>query len=157
MSIKYPLINGVRHDFSSIEAKIAGRSFLGFEEITYSHSREPGDVYGTHAQRIGRTRGQYKAEAAVVMYKAEYADFIASLGDGYMEKTFELVVSYSERFDGRLKTITDRIVGCTIRRSEDSHRQGNEALRVRVELDPMYVLENALPGKAIHPLHNMKR
>ncbi len=37
---QYPLVNGVRHSFTSIELKLAGQIFVGFSSIKYSRKRE---------------------------------------------------------------------------------------------------------------------
>jgi hypothetical protein len=136
-----PLINGNRYDFSSIEAKLDGRSYLGFKSINYSHSLEPGEVFGTDAQKMGRTRGQYKPEASFEMYKEEYALLLAGLGDGYMERAFMIVVNYEER-DLIPRVVTDRIVGFRIKKAENAHSPGNEPLTVKVEGSVMYILED---------------
>jgi hypothetical protein len=147
-----PLINGNRYDFSSIKAMVKGLTYLGFKSINYSHSLEPGEVYGTHAQKMGRTRGQYKPEASFEMYKEEYALLLTGLGPGYMERSFDIVVNYEE-WDGLTqRVVTDNIIGFRIKKAENAHSSGNEPLTVKVEGSVMYVLENGLA-----PLNNLHK
>jgi hypothetical protein len=147
-----PLINGNRYDFSSIRAMVKGLTYLGFKSINYSHSLEPGEVYGTHAQKMGRTRGQYKPEASFEMYKEEYALLLTGLGPGYMERSFDIVVNYEE-WDGLTqRVVTDVVAGFRIKKAENAHSSGNEPLTVKVEGSVMYVLENGLA-----PLNNLHR
>ncbi len=147
-----PLINGNRYDFSSIKAMLGGLSYLGFKSINYSHSLEPGEVYGTHAQKMGRTRGQYKPEASFEMYKEEYALLLTGLGPGYMERSFDIVVNYEE-WDGLTqRVITDNIIGFRIKKAENAHSSGNEPLTVKVEGSVMYVIENGLA-----PINNLHK
>jgi hypothetical protein len=151
-SIGNPLINGNRYDYSSIKAMLDGLSYLGFKSINYSHALEPGEVYGTHAQKMGRTRGQYKPEASFEMYKEEYALLLLGLGPGYMERSFDIVVNYEE-WDGSIqRVITDNIIGFRIKKAENAHSSGNEPLTVKVEGSVMYVLENGLA-----PLNNLHK
>ncbi len=151
-AISNPLINGNLYDFSSIEAKLDGQTYLGFKSINYSHGLEPGEVFGTDAQKAGRTRGQYKPESSFEMYKAEYALLIQGLGPGYMERSFNVVVNYEEWDGPVLRVVTDVVIGFRIKKAENAHSSGNEPLTVKVDGSVMYVIENGLP-----PLDNMRR
>jgi hypothetical protein len=141
MPISYPLINGVRYDFSSIEVHIAGRTVLGIKEISYSDNLEPGEVYGTHAQQLARTRGQYKAEGSMSLYREEADEFIRSLGEGFLEKVFDIAVYYAE---GKMPLVTDTIRGCRIKKHDLSPSAGSDALQVKFDLHVMYILHNGI-------------
>jgi hypothetical protein len=132
-----PLINGNRHDYSSIEFRLGGgpRTF-GVVEISYSHTLEPTAVRGTSAKKIGRTRGQYDAEGSFTVFKTEADEIIAELGDGYLERSFNILVSYAEP---GLPVVSDVLVGCRIKRDEDQHSEGGEPLRVKFDLDVMEI------------------
>lgn len=138
---QYPLINGLRFDFSSVEANINGQVYTGVSELDYSHKLEPGKVRGTSAQVNGRTRGQYEPDGSFSMYKQEAAEFIAALGPGFMEQAFDIVVHYSEVGQ---PLITDRLIGCRIKSSGNSHKEGADALTVKFELDIIAVIENGI-------------
>ncbi len=142
------LINGKRYDFSSLELAFIGAGFLtqpviGFKEITYSSALEPGMVYGAHAQPIGRTRGQYKPEAALTLYRQEFDELITTLGAqaqgrGFMEVEFNILLSYSD--DGQ-PLVSDIIETCRIKKVDHS-ASGTDALEVKLELSPMNILHN---------------
>lgn len=134
----YPLINGVRHEWSSIEIKLNGVVYIGVKEIAYSDSLEPTKVYGVHPQPIGRTRGQYEAEASFTLYLDEANTLIDALGDGFKEVPFDIVVSYSEGG----KTITDEIIGARIKANDQSNSQGSDPLERKFDLDIMFVRWN---------------
>lgn len=140
--LSYPLINGMKHDYSSVEISIDGAKFIGVKEISYKHSLEPGEVRGTRSQLLGRTRGKYSAEGSMTLYLSEYQDLIAKLaakGIGYLEQDFDVEVSYSGR---NTDLVTDRLRGCRIKSADKSHSSGEEALVVKCDLHVMYLLES---------------
>jgi len=141
MTLAYPLINGVRYDFSSIEVKVSGRSFLGIKEIAYSDSLEPGEVYGAHAQVLGRTRGQYKAEGSMTLFRAEADEWLQALGEGFLEAVFDIQVFYAE---AGMPLVTDTLVGCRIKKPDISLSAGSDALQVKFDLHMLYILHNGI-------------
>jgi len=142
MPIEIPLINGVRYDFSSIVFHINGDLIIGVKEISYKNTRDRGEVRGTSLQKLGRTRGQYKAEASATIFRREFDDLVDRLGDGYMEVVFPITVSYAD--DGQ-PLVTDTIVGCTITEDEHSNSAGTDATEVKLTFDPMYILIKGRP------------
>jgi hypothetical protein len=144
----YPLINGVRHDFSSIEFTIKGAACLGVKEIAYSDSLEPGEVRGTSAQLLGRTRGQLKSEGSFTVPQQEWKELLDKLGNGFLEAVFDIVVNFRE--DGAM--YTDKILGCRVKKADRSHSNNADALEVKVELSVMRIEWN---GK--DPIRNMRK
>jgi hypothetical protein len=145
MPILYPQINGIRYDFSTIEANLDGQIFNGIREVTYRHELTPGELSGTRAQLIGRTRGKYRPEGSLTFYKLEYQDFIRRLAarGGYMEVSFDVVVNYQPS-PTSADIVTDVLKGCRIKNAENSHSEGEEALIVKADLHIMYILESGL-------------
>ena len=137
----FPLINGNRYSWSSIEIRVGGKLYRGIKEIAYSVSLEPGDVRGTLAQRGGRTRGDYKPEGSMTMFLQEYNEFITDLGPGFMEREFDVVAQYSDR---NQPVVTDKLVSCRIKKADKSHSQGPDALIVKLDLDIMFIVENGI-------------
>lgn len=137
----YPLIRGNRFDYSSIEANINGAVFVGISEIDYSHKLDPGMMRGTSALPNGRTRGQYEAKGSITLYKSEAAELIAALGDGYLERSFDIVVHYAEAGS---PMVTDTLIGCRIVDDGNSHKEGNDALTQKLELSIMRVDMNGV-------------
>lgn len=136
----YPLINGHRHDFSSIECSMKGKRQLGLKSLDYGHGLEPGKVSGTSAQKLGRTRGMYEAEGSFEMYLHEWEEFKAVLGDGFMEVPFDITANYAETGQ---PIITDKLAGCRITKvNKSGASDSSDPITVKVELDVMYLLEN---------------
>jgi hypothetical protein len=134
-TIPYPLINGTKHDFTSIRAEINGIKIFGISAIDYTIAKPVSDVYGTSSMRLGRTRGQLKFTGSLTLYETEFAALTQSLAvvnEALMEKEFLIIVQYS---DGGLPLITDQLIGCMITNIGHSHSQGNNALVVKLELD----------------------
>lgn len=141
MAIDYPLINGIRHEWSSCEIKLGGVVYVGVKEVSYSDKLEPTKVYGAHAQPIGRTRGVYSCEGSITLYLAEANELRRALGPGYKEVSFDIVASYSE---DELEAITDELVGCRIKGEDHSASQGADALVRKFDLDIMLVRWNGI-------------
>lgn len=144
----YPLVNGIKYDWSCVEITLVDEVFTGVKEISYSSKTEPGEVFGTSAQKFGRTRGQNKPEASVTLYKLDYHQLIAKMGQGFHEYVFGITVNYD---DGSGNVVTDKIIGCRIKGAENSHTDGTDALVMKVDLDVMAIVENGLL-----PVKNMK-
>lgn len=143
--IPYPYVNGVRHSFTSIELKLNGQIFVGFKSINYSRSRSRSQVYGNSPDPLGKTQGTNEYSADVEIYLAEWNAFQASLGAGYGDAFFQVLVTYSANgFD----TIQDVINGCTIDGLEVSQSQGPDPLVRKFEMSPLKILFNGLDDLA---------
>jgi len=138
MAIIYPLINGVAHDWSSCEISINNDIVLGIKEISYSDSLEPGEVRGTHAQRLARTRGTYKCEASIELYLEQANAFLAKLGTGFYETEFNIVVNFQ---DTGVSLIKDTIYNCKLKKIEKGGG-GSDAITRKFDLDPTYLILN---------------
>ena len=139
--IQYPLLNGRRHSFCSVELKLNNVIFKGFKKIDYKRTRERTDVYGNHPDPLGKTHGTNKYEASCELYLAEWNLFQATLGAGYGDVPFQIDVTYTENgFD----MIHDTLMGCTLDSSEATNAQGNEGTSRPIELHPVKILFNGL-------------
>lgn len=143
MGIPYPLINGVRYSYSSIKLTVNGKQIVGHKEVSYKQSKEPGHVRGAHPEKLGRTQGDLENEASLSLYEEEWNELLDALGDGYMDKVFDITVVYATNEDVT-RIATDKILGCQIKDIDKSRSQGNEGLEVKLELD---VMEIHLNGK----------
>jgi hypothetical protein len=146
--IPFPLVNGHRHDFASIDLVANGRRFQAVRSCNYKDQLTPGVMRGTGSRKAGRTKGTHDATAQVEVYKGFAEDFLLYLTGadptvGYGEVEFTVVVSYSSR--GMPLTV-DTLEGCRIVASEDSHSEGEEPLAVRFDLDLTDLKRN---GKSI--------
>lgn len=136
---QYPLINGIRYEWSSIEFNINGGIQLGIKTCSYKSTLEPGEVRGAGAQILGRTRGELKHEAKIELFKQEMQELIDALGDGFLEASFDIICAYG---DTGVPTTTDRIIGCRMKSLDMSWKQGTDALAVPVDLHVMKILYN---------------
>ena len=137
----FPLINGNRYDFSSIETNIRGTILRSFKEIAYKNNLEPGEMRGNSPQPGGRTRGEYKPTASFTVPLLEFNELKAALGPGYMEVEFDIVVSYAEK---NQPTITDKIIAARIKSADRSFSSGTDALVVKCELSIMFIIEDGI-------------
>ncbi len=140
----YPLINGHKYDYSSIELDFNGTIYLGVQEISYTQTLEPGIVRGTSAQKLARTRGEHDAEGTLVMYKQDFDEFITDLAtgdEGYGEVSFDISVVMSTP---NQPTSVVRLLGCRITSEEESYSQGTDALVVSCDLDIMLIEKQGL-------------
>ena len=159
------LINGRRYDSSSVSIQItptgpangavgqvvgavagavgAGSLFQGISEISYSDKLEPGKHRAIGSPKIlGMTRGQYDAEASMVMYKEDAQGLLEALAafGGYGEVAFQIVVTYAET---GAAPIVDTLEGCRITSVDDSVSAGSDPLTVSFELAPVNILRNS--------------
>lgn len=138
--IEYPLINGHRFSWASIEAQFGDAGLIiGLKSINYSPKLDPGKVYGTAPQKIGRTRGKADETADCEMLRLEFENLKETLGNqgiGYGETAFDIVVQFHE--DGG-PTLTDTIIGCRITAVDLSNADGTDASMAKLTLDPMRI------------------
>jgi len=137
MPITYPQVNGFRYDWSSVEVNVKGRTYLGCSSVDYKAAMNRGKVRGTHTQSLGFTRGQYEPDGSFEMPNAEADEFIASLGDGFMEEFFDIVVSYAEK---NAPTRSDVVYGCLIKSMARGGSNGTDPLKTKFELDVTYII-----------------
>jgi hypothetical protein len=139
MPALYPDINGVRWDYSCVEVRIGVTPFRGVKSINYADGKEPGDVFGTGAQRVGRTRGQYKPEGSIELYEQEWRDLLAALPPmvGYLEAIFPIIITYQSTMISALKV--DVLYGCQIKKVSSDRQEGSDAITVKLDLDIMRI------------------
>lgn len=143
MTIAYPLVNGCRHDFTSIELKLAGQIFTGFKSINYSRKRSRSMVMGNHPDPIAKTRGTNEYSADCELYLAEWLLFKRSLlglgQGGYGDVLFAISVTYAIP-NTNFETITDELLGCSMDTTDASNGQSSDALVRKVELSPIKII-----------------
>lgn len=129
--MEYPLVNGHRYSYASIEATLGSKKYVGFKEISYDSSNEPGVFRGTASQDLGTTRGKYGAKGSVTLGKEEFQELAKALGAGFMQKRFPIQVVYA---DEGAPTITDNLEACRITAVGNAHAEGSDALYVKLDL-----------------------
>ena len=146
---QYPLINGLRYDWSSIKIKFKGVTYLGVKAVNYKHKRTPGVVEGTTSQVIGITLGKYEAEAGMEMYMAEWKELRKALGgDGYMATMVDVVtIQYSVLPGSPVET--DELRCVSFIEVDKSHTSGSDPLAVKLALFVFGIIEDGdkpMPG-----------
>jgi hypothetical protein len=168
MAIGPPLVNGNYFDFSSITIALNnGTKITGFKSIGYTSEQQPGEVWGSARQLLGRTPGQHKASGSFELYRPEWLDLQTALqgpqainnlsilpgaAPGLFEVNFPIIVSFSESAPLgvgsplTMPTQTDVIIGARITKVDQSHSQGSDALTVKCDFSAMYIAyNNAIP------------
>ena len=150
-----PLINGSRFSFSSVDFRIPtfpGQRITDIKSVDYTSTLEPGKVFGTSAQKVGRTRGQQECEGSVEMYREAWGLLLPALSaltaftsglsplgapPGIQEVAFDIIVSYAELPISPVQT--DVLKGCRIKKIGSNAAEGTEALTVKLDLDIMQI------------------
>jgi len=150
----YPLIDGHKHDFSSVEIQIgtgqdSPQIYTAITEISYNQSLTPGVLHGTAGQPLAFTQGKLEAgEGSFSMPLEDAHELITSLGDGYKTKAFSITCSYAA--DGS-PTITDKLIACRITEDETTG-SGDSEDPILINFSIMY-LRGSRSG--INPIPNM--
>lgn len=133
----------------SIVLKVDDREFTGIKRVSHNHKLEPGKGRGNSPQYTIRTKGNYEAEAEIELYLEQAQELIDFLGDGYMERSFTIVIGRQEL---NKKLLTDELRSCRIKESGTESDDGStDPLTKKFPLDVGYILEN---GKK--PMRNMR-
>lgn len=133
-----PNVNGYKFSWASIKIKRGSGNVFGFKAINYGNSIEEGEVRGHGRQQLGRTRGNLKASGGITFLAEEFYEFIDELGDGYMDKVFDFVVS---REEGDLIR-TDELLGCRITEDPQEDENGVDGSEVALTLSIMEVIKD---------------
>lgn len=149
MANKGPDVNGVKYGFSSVSIDLLG-NLSGVKSISYEQDLPGTKTYELgSAETSGRTRGRLGNTGSMTMYRKEYDQLVARLGDGYLEAVFTITVSYA---DIGQPTVSDKLVGCKLTKHGHEIDSGSDdALEVSLDLQPMRVFIN---GKK--PLRGMR-
>jgi len=151
------IINGHVFDFSSIDIALDdGQPFSmpGIFEISYEHSLTPGEIRHVGPLVQDESVGTYATRASISMALRDWRVFRSKLaqiktgagsGPGFMQKRFNVVVSYAE--DDEVP-MTDMLVKCRVMRVGRAYRRSNEALAVNVELYVRRIVEDGVEAVA---------
>lgn len=144
--ISYPDTVGFRAGFNSTIFKIDGQEFVGFKSVEGGRTRSRGIVKGPNADPLGKTRGSNEYKFSAEVYVAEFKAFVLDhFGAGYGDRQFTCEVTITENgYD----TQTHFIRGCTIDTSDFSFAEGNDALTVKIEFNPIKILMNGVDDNA---------
>lgn len=150
MSIAIPLINGVRHSFASIEAKVAGRRFL-IASLNYTEKQTTSKLRANSPVPLGMPIGDYDVSGDFEMYIEDFTDFLRVLapsGTGYMTKMFDLDFTYQA--DGNPYVINHLILGARMTEISSSRTQGNEGLKEKATFEALQMKRDGKFGLDIN-------
>lgn len=138
---QYPLINGVRPDWASIQfsPQLPDGSksvIVGLKSLNYKAEQDPVDVMGTSPLPIAQTRGTVKFSGDVEMYLAEFHALVDAIGDNFATTLITVTIAYSE---GDF-TKTDTLIGCRLISPEASQSQGADPLTRKFSLKMLEIL-----------------
>lgn len=143
--LNYPMVNGYRYSWVSIEVKVAGQIFYA-TAVNYSRKRNRAVVRANHPDPIAKTRGSNEYAADIEMLLSEFNALQATLinvanqqglNGGYGDVFFQTIVMFGET---SLDTITDTINGCTMDSTESSNAEGTDASKRKFEMSPLKIL-----------------
>jgi|SRR5215469_11127615 len=137
--LPYPLINGFAFSYASVEGKFNLPSGLfvikGFKAINYKAPLEETKIWGSHPEPYARTIGKQDYEADCEMYLAEANALQTTIGPGWSQVMFDMIVTYST--PGYLM-IVDTLVGCRLMTPETGITMGStEGVTRKFTLNPM--------------------
>lgn len=144
--ISYPLVNGHRYSFTSIEYGANGMIMRGVSSIDYGDELTPGKMRGTGPNVMGRTRGEYDADAEIEMYRLEWENLKSTLGNngvGFGETAFPITVTYGEA--NQPTVVTDTIEGARVTKVRTGGAEGNDPTKVKLSIDCLRILHNGVP------------
>ena len=137
-----PLIAGQMVSWAEISASISiygGEEFqtADYAAIDWDDALTPEKIRGTGGRIIGRTAGEYDANASMTMYYAKAMAFQRALAQIQPNKiglvTFDLNVSWSP-LDGNGEVFSCQLVGCRLAGRTVSNATGSEATTVEMPL-----------------------
>lgn len=144
-----PLVNGNRHDFSSVAVSLRGRTYNAFKSINYKYTHERGKVrVNGWPAPIGKTRGEYTAEGSLEMLRDEYQDFVDFLMQG--QPRFTGIGDIDFQIDVRFVTVgsprvfQDTLYGTSLKTGDFANQQGSDPSMVKCDLDILYLDINGM-------------
>lgn len=144
-----PYVNGNFYDFSVLKFWMNSVRYFNLMDIDYKNTGTFGKVRGTGSYIRGRTAGTVDTEGSFTMYLNEWDAFVAALmalgatqgmvDYGYMDVSFGISCSYGKTANAMR---TDDLIGCRIKGDDYSHKEGPDALVVKVDLDILQLNPN---------------
>lgn len=141
--LQFPLINGLRHSFSSMKFVFSStdeyevpdiKIFL--KSIDYERTRDRGEVRANHPDPIAKTLGENSYSASMEIYRAEWNLILSTYGEGYGDRTFSVLVTWG--LNG-FETVTDELIGCHFDSSGSGGAQGSDPSVVKIDLAPLKI------------------
>lgn len=125
---------GKMKGWNAVTVNVMGRDLEGVTAISYSDKEAKENVYGAGKFPIGRSTGNYEAEAKMSLYKEEADGLRLSLGPGKRVldiAPFDVVVHYETETGSLLK---DRIRNCEFKNDGVDIKQADGTIVTEYEL-----------------------
>ena len=161
MNQEYPSVDGIAPSWADIQATftISGGDLLQMSDIAgikWSRKVEVGEQRGTSGGRVmARTTGQASYEASATLYRSGLRKLIKALvkkadsrGNQKVIGTlaFDILVQHTP--PGESEIYTTKIKGCRYLGDSDDMKEGNEADKVEVTLNPIEIA-NIIDGNEV--------
>ena len=151
MSTPYPLINGKRHSWASVEIKLADDIILGVTELNYKDSLDPSIVRGAGPRPIAFTLGMAEFDGDLTILLEEFNTLVTKLGPGWKAVSFDIIVTYDESGSG-LSTIVDTLKGVRLTTTENGASSSSADATVRkMSLKCLDILWNGVSSIPAQP------
>ncbi len=151
MALSYPLVNGFRYAWASIEVLDGPLTMPGIRSINFKASQAIGSARGAGIQEHGKTRGDLTFTASMTMLAEEQFNWVTSIGDEYMSHIFGLLVKFEELQNGTPNINRVELVGLQIQEEDHAFAPGPDGLEITMPLGISYYLKNGLK-----PVRGMK-
>jgi|SRR5690606_4293183 len=94
---------GTMQGWNNITVNLFGRDIEGISGVSYTDTESKENVYGAGKYPVGRSRGNYEAEASLTLYKEE-ADALREASPVRLQEIapFDVVVQYADN-EGNIK------------------------------------------------------
>lgn len=125
---------GVMKGWNSVTVNIMGRDVEGISAVSYNDSMEKENVQGAGPYPIGRSRGNYEAEASLTLYKEEADALKMSLPPGKRLidiAPFDITIEY-ENESGLI--LRDKIRNCEFTNDGVEVNQGDGTISTEYTL-----------------------
>lgn len=136
----FPEINGQKHTFSDVTIAANAAKRRGFTKLDYGTKRAMTDCHGTGPNRVGVAIGKVTNEGSAEMYRADFEELVAPLGDGFTNVPFQITAVYRTRLGAPL--ITDTLNAVRIMEVKPALSEGDEAAKVSITFNIGGILFN---------------
>ncbi len=142
----FPVIQGRRFAWASAESKHDGINYTGIKSISWKQSLKSAKVPGHGIYPIGRTSGEYEAEAEVEWYTQDLMVFRKALAakapnGSYAFQEFETIVQFDNSVDA---VHTVKLVRCRFEDEDGSTAVGGDPTTEKVKLSVMWIEKDGL-------------
>ena len=129
-----PMVNGIRHAWSSVRMNMLGRTVDGVAQIEYDDTQEKQNNYGAGKMPNHRGLGRYSATCKMTLYQFEVVALQQAIGGLRLQSIppFDITVTYLP--EGADDTVVDVIRNCEFTTNGRSLSEGDMMSQHEFEL-----------------------